>query len=40
MLTLLALAYGKYAIKKLSVFERQGWFKEGQDDVQDDPRSG
>jgi hypothetical protein len=27
-------------MKKLSAFERHRLFKEGQDDVQDDPRSG
>jgi hypothetical protein len=27
-------------MKKSSVFEWYRWFKEGQEDVQDDPRSG
>jgi hypothetical protein len=36
----LTVAYGEYAMKKLSVFEWHRWFKEGQTDVQDDPRSG
>jgi hypothetical protein len=39
MLALLTVAYGEYAMKKLSVFEWHRWFKEGRD-VQDDPRSG
>jgi len=39
-LTLLIVAYGEYAMKKSSVFEWHGRFKEGQEDVQDDPRSG
>jgi hypothetical protein len=39
-LTLLIVAYGEYAMKKSSVFEWHGRFKEGQKDVQDDPRSG
>ena len=38
-LAVLTVAYGKYAMKKLSVFEWHRWFKEGQEDVQDDPRS-
>jgi hypothetical protein len=33
------LTYGKYAMKKSSVFEWNEWFKEGWD-VQDNPRSG
>ena len=33
------MAYGKYAMKKLSVFELHGRFKEGREDVQDAPRS-
>jgi hypothetical protein len=33
------LAYSEYAIKK-SVFECHGWLKEGQGDMQNDPRSG
>ena len=36
----LAVAYGEYAMKKLSVFEWHRRFKEGREDVQDDPRSG
>ena len=39
-LALLTVAYDEYAMKKLSVFEWRRWFKEGQEDVQDDPRSG
>jgi len=39
-LALLTVAYGEYAAKKLSVFEWQRRFKEGREDVQDDPRSG
>jgi hypothetical protein len=38
-LSLVTLAYGEYAVKKLSVFECHRRFKEGRD-VQDDPRSG
>jgi hypothetical protein len=38
-LVLLTFCYGEYAIKKSSVFEWRRRFKEGQDDVQDDPRS-
>jgi len=34
------VAYGEYAMKKSSVFEGHRWFKEGREDVQDDPRSG
>jgi hypothetical protein len=37
---LLTLAYGEYAMKKLNVFEGQRWFKEGREDVQEDPRRG
>jgi hypothetical protein len=37
---LLTVAYGEYAMKKSSVFEWHRRFKEGQEDVQDDPRSG
>jgi histone-lysine N-methyltransferase SETMAR len=33
------VAYGEYAMKKSSVFEWNRWLKEGQADVQDDPRS-
>jgi hypothetical protein len=36
----LTLAYGEYVMKKSSVFEWHRWFKEGQDDVQYDPRIG
>jgi len=39
-LALLTVAYGKYAAKKSSVFEWNRRFKEGREDVQDDPRSG
>jgi transposase len=39
-LTLLTLAYGEYALKKSSVFQWHRRFKEGREDVQDDPRSG
>ena len=39
-LALLTVAYGEYATKKLSVFELHWWFKEGREDVLDDPRSG
>ena len=31
-LALLTVAYGEYAMKKLSVFEWHRWFKEGKDD--------
>ena len=34
------MAYGEYAMKKSSVFEWHRGFKEGREDVQDDPRSG
>ena len=37
---LLTVAYGEYAMKESSVFEWHRPFKEGQEDVQDDPRSG
>jgi hypothetical protein len=40
MLALVTLPYDEYAIKKSSVFERYRRFKEGREDVQDDPRSG
>jgi len=40
MLALLKVAYGEYAMKKLSVFEWHRQFKEGREDVQDNPRSG
>jgi len=39
-LALLTVAYGEYAMKKSSVFEWHRRFKEGREDVQDDPRSG
>jgi len=39
-LALLTVAYGEYNMKNLSVFEWHRRFKEGQEDVQDDPRSG
>ena len=39
-LALLTVAYGEYARKKSSVFEWHRWFKEGREDMQDDPRSG
>jgi hypothetical protein len=34
---LLTVAYGEYTMKKSSVFEWHRQFKEGQEDVQDDP---
>ena len=37
-LALLRVAYGEYAMKKSSVFEWHRRFKEGREDVQDDPR--
>jgi hypothetical protein len=37
---LLTVAYGEYALEKSSVFEWHRRFKEGREDVQDDPRSG
>jgi hypothetical protein len=37
-LALLTLAYGEYTVKKSSIFERYRWFKEGQEDVQDNPK--
>jgi hypothetical protein len=40
ILALLTLAYGEYALKKLSVLELHRQFKEGRKYVQDDPRSG
>jgi len=40
MLALLTVAYGEYAMKKLSVFDWHRRFKEGREDLQDDPRSG
>jgi hypothetical protein len=39
-LAALTVAYGEYATKKSSVFEWHRRFKEGREDVQDDPRSG
>jgi hypothetical protein len=39
-LALLTVAYGEYDMKKSSVFKWHRWFKEGLEDVQDDPRSG
>jgi hypothetical protein len=39
-LALLTVAYGAYAMKKSSVFERHRRLKEGREDVQNDPRSG
>ena len=39
-LALLTVAYGEYDMKKLSVFQWNRRFKEGREDVQDDPRSG
>jgi hypothetical protein len=40
MLAQLTVAYGEYAMKKSSVPEWHRQFKEGGEDVQDDPRSG
>jgi len=37
---LLTVAYGEYGVKKSSVFGWHRLFKEGREDVQDDPRSG
>jgi len=34
----LKVFYGEYAIKKSSAFERHRRFKEGRENVQDDPR--
>jgi transposase len=39
-LALLTVAYGEYDMRKSSVFEWHGRFKEGREDVRDDPRSG
>jgi len=39
-LAILTLAYGEYALKKSSVLEWHRLFKEGREDVQEDPRSG
>jgi hypothetical protein len=38
-LALLTAAYGECAMKKSSVSERHRRFKEGREEVQDDPRS-
>jgi hypothetical protein len=35
-LALLTVAYGKYTLKKLNVYEWHRRFKEGREDVQDD----
>jgi hypothetical protein len=39
-LAILTLAYDEHAMKKSGVFKWHRRFKEGQEDVQDDPRSG
>jgi hypothetical protein len=39
-LGILTVAYGECAVKKSSVFEWHRPFKEGREDVKDDPRSG
>ena len=39
-LALLTVAYGKYAMKKSSVFECHRLFKNGRENVQDDIKSG
>lgn len=39
-LALLTVAYGEYVMKKPSVFEWHRQLKEGQEDVQYEPRSG
>jgi transposase len=39
-LAILTVAYGEYDMKKSSVFEWHRRFREGREDVQDDPRSG
>jgi len=39
-LALLTVAYGEYAMKKWSVFQWHGRFKEGRENVHYDPRSG
>jgi hypothetical protein len=36
----LTLAYGEYTMNKSSVSECLRWFKEGQEDLEDNPRSG
>jgi hypothetical protein len=38
--SLLPLAYGEYTVKSSSGFEWHRRFKEGREDVQDNPRSG
>jgi hypothetical protein len=40
ILALLTMAYSECPMKKSSIFEWHRRFKEGQEDVQDDPRSG
>jgi hypothetical protein len=40
LLAPLTMAYGEYAMKKSSTLEGHTWFKEGGEDMQDDPRSG
>jgi len=40
MLDLLIMTYGEYAMKKSSVFKWHRRFKEGREDVKDDPRGG
>jgi hypothetical protein len=39
-LALLTVAYGEYTMKKSSFFDWHSRYKEGREDVQDDPRSG
>jgi transposase len=39
-LAILTVAYGEYGMKKSSVFEWHRRFKEGREDMQDDPRRG
>jgi hypothetical protein len=39
-LALLTVDYGEYTMKKLSIFEWHSLFKEGREDVKDDPRCG
>jgi len=39
-LALLTVAYGEYAMRKSSDFEWHRRFKEGREDVQNDPRNG
>jgi hypothetical protein len=38
-LVILTLAYGEYAMKKMSISEWQRWFKEGQEDGQEGPKN-